>query len=423
MTYKKTVDYLYSLGFFGIKTGLKNITALCKHLNNPQNSFKAIHVAGTNGKGSTCSIVNSILSESGINCGLYTSPHLVDFRERIRVNGIPITKKFVTDFIEENRKKIDELKATYFEVTTAMSFAYFLHCKVDIAVIETGMGGRLDSTNILKPVLTVITPISIDHQKYLGNTIESVAREKGGILKPKIPVVLSPMDKVPAKIIKSIAVKNKSSVVVAKQSKFADNIKISIRGTSFSVLLGERVYKIKLPLIGRHQIQNTITAITAILQFNSLGYNISDKSIIDGIKKLVWPGRFMPVETNPTTILDVSHNVHGAKVMTETFKECFNGKKPLFVIGMMKDKDIKLFFKALKRLNGRYILTCPKTQRSASLTELEKFSGIKDAKKIEQVSKAVEFAKKNAKKNEIIIVTGSFYTVSEAIKSLGISIN
>lgn len=418
MNYKEAVEYLYSLQFFGIKMGLENILRLCRELGNPQEYFDCIHVAGTNGKGTASALIESVLRTAGYKTGLYTSPHLIDFSERIRVNGKRISEDFVLSFTEKMKPLISELKATFFEATTAMAFAYFKEMKVEIAVIETGMGGRLDATNIVNPVLTVITPISMDHTQYLGGTIEKISLEKAGILKNRIPVVVSDMEISAKKIFIREAEKKQCPVIYSEKFCAVENIRQTKTGYRFSAFVKCREYKLEIPFAGIHQIKNATNALCAL--FNLNGYNFADNDLNFGFSNAKWPARFQILDTEPVLVIDVSHNVQGAETLVQTLKAYFPYKPPVFVLGMMKDKDYSGFLSVISSLKGRIILAKPNVERAADVNDLEKAIKSKKVIKADTVALAVDKAMTIATDDEVVVVTGSFYTASEALIHLDI---
>jgi len=323
--------YLFDLNRFGVKVGLNHTIELLKRCGNPQNNFHSIHIAGTNGKGSTSSMVASILISAGYKVGLYSSPHLINFNERIRVNNICIANNQIASFIENKRKDIDEIKSTFFETTTAMAFQHFSVSNVDIAVIETGLGGRLDATNVLNPIVTAITSISLDHRKLLGNDIITIAKEKAGIIKTKVPVVISPQKQAVKSTLLKIAAQFDSFVIEIEPP---EKISINEGGTSF-------LYKdilFKTPLLGKYQAINAVMAINVIKIIND---KIEYKIIQKGLSKALWPGRLQRMNESLPIYYDVCHNIEGISLMLENMQSLFT-KKPLGLFVMKGDKEVNL---------------------------------------------------------------------------------
>ena len=331
------LTYLYNLNRRGIKLGLEHTIDLLKRIENPQNDFKSIHIAGTNGKGSTCSIISSILLNAGYKVGLYSSPHLVTFNERIKVNNQSITNEEIALFIEKTKKDIDQLQSTFFEVTTAMAFDYFAKHNVDIAIIETGLGGRLDATNVLKPIITGITSISLDHRNLLGNNILNIAKEKGGIIKNKTPLVLYPNQEKIKSVLLNIAKKLNAEIIEIDQPT---KVFYNEKGTFFC----HKNYDYNTPLIGEFQAINAIMAITIIKLFD---INISEQIIQNGLSCTKWPGRFQRMTKDLPIYYDVAHNVDSIKLITKYLKIIYK-EKPLGLFVIKESKELGLVSNVIK---------------------------------------------------------------------------
>ncbi|MDP6754635.1 MAG: folylpolyglutamate synthase/dihydrofolate synthase family protein [Candidatus Marinimicrobia bacterium] len=335
--FNSLLDYLYKLQRLGIKVGLNHTFELLQRCGNPQNQFQSIHIAGTNGKGSTSAIISSILMEAGLKVGLYTSPHLIRFNERIRVNGKPISDSKIVEFVDEHRSDIDDIESTFFETTTAMAFRYFANKNVDIAVVETGLGGRLDSTNVLTPDLTVITPISLDHRDILGKNILDISKEKAGIIKNNIPLVLAPQDNAVSSQLLKIAGNLDSDIAIVDPPT---KVTLSKSGTAFI----KNGLSFKTPMIGRHQAINNSVAIEAVQIFMPE----IQKEVIDiGIQKVKWPGRLQRISIEKPIYYDVSHNAHGIQMTLQALHDIF-GQKPIGLMVMKGDKEVDLVAAALK---------------------------------------------------------------------------
>lgn len=335
--FNSLLDYLYKLQRLGIKVGLNHTFELLQRCGNPQNQFQSIHIAGTNGKGSTSAIISSILMEAGLKVGLYTSPHLIRFNERIRVNGKPISDSKIVEFVDEHRSDIDDIESTFFETTTAMAFRYFANKNVDIAVVETGLGGRLDSTNVLTPDLTVITPISLDHRDILGKNILDISKEKAGIIKNNIPLVLAPQDNAVSSQLLKIAGDLDSDVAIVDPPT---KVTLSKSGTAFI----KNGLSFKTPMIGRHQAINNSVAIEAVQIFMPE----IQKEVIDiGIQKVKWPGRLQRMSIEKPIYYDVSHNAHGIQMTLQALHDIFS-QKPIGILVMKGDKEVDLVAAALK---------------------------------------------------------------------------
>ncbi len=344
--FNSLLDYLYKLQRLGIKVGLNHTFELLQRCGNPQNQFQSIHIAGTNGKGSTSAIISSILMEAGLKVGLYTSPHLIRFNERIRVNGKPISDSKIVEFVDEHRSDIDDIESTFFETTTAMAFRYFANKNVDIAVVETGLGGRLDSTNILTPDLTVITPISLDHRDILGKNILDISKEKAGIIKKNIPLVLAPQDKIVSSQLLKIAGDLDSDVAIVDPPT---KVALSKSGTAFI----KNGLSFKTPMVGWHQAINSSVAIEACQIFMPE----IQKEIIDiGIQKVKWPGRLQRMSLEKPIYYDVSHNAHGIQMTLQALHDIFS-QKPIGILVMKGDKEVDLVAAAIKNKFDQLIIS------------------------------------------------------------------
>ena len=330
MTYKleNYLNSLFSLQRRGIKLGLEHTKNLLKFFDNPHEKFLTIHVAGTNGKGSTCAYIERILRYSGYKVGIYTSPHLFNFNERIRVDGLPISDQEIVSFLDNSFKEINKIGSTFFEVTTVMAFDYFNKNKVDIAVIETGLGGRLDATNVISPVISVITSISMDHTEILGDSIEQIAKEKSGIIKEKTPLFVYKQDSNILDIFKKKAISHNAEI---KISKIPKNISVTSRGTQFT--FNNQDYAI--PLFGSHQARNAALAIDVVSHFDP---KIKEDIIFNSLKTVFWPGRMQKIRQK--IFYDVSHNKKGMEKTLQTLKELYPDEDIYGLLCLKKDKDL-----------------------------------------------------------------------------------
>lgn len=418
MTYKDVLEYLLQLEMFGMKLGLDNINRILNILGNPQKSYPSIHVAGTNGKGSSAAITESILAASGYRAGLYTSPHLVDFRERIRINGRMIDQQFVADFFTEMKEKFDAIKPTFFEATTALALEYFRSEKVDIAIIEVGLGGRFDSTNVLNPVAAVITNIDYEHTKHLGNDLHKIAFEKAGIIKSGVPVVTAVKNPEAKRVIRDITKKNKGKLIsVFDETQWLIQ-DINERNTELNIFTrSAKYYDLRLALPGRHQLDNAICAIVAAEQAEKVGIKVSTTGATLGFREVKWPGRLQRISKEPEIILDVGHNPAAMKTLYEYFKEFYEDRYVISVLGILSDKDSHKMLTELNRFSNVIIITKPTTERAADPELLARQASVINSnfQVIPHVRDAVNSAIEHAKSNEIVLITGSHYTVGEAL--------
>jgi len=422
MNYNEVLDYLFSMEKFGLKLGLTNITRFLSKIGNPHNSFDSIHVAGTNGKGSTVAIMDSILTAAGYRVGTYTSPHLVDFRERITINGKFIDKKYVTDFINDNLKKIKKLGLTYFEAVTGLAFSYFKDEKVDIALIETGLGGRLDATNVIDPKVIVITNVATEHTKWLGFKIREIAAEKAGVIKPGVPVVTAAVNFDARKVIRQTCERQKSNLVsVFDETQWV--IKEITRDSTEMDLFtrSNKYYNLRLQLAGRHQLENAMSGLIALeLLEDHTGIKISSPSVAAGFRNVKWDGRLQRISNSPDIILDVAHNPAALARIREYFNEFYEDKKVIAVFGILSDKDYKQMLEELDRIADVIILTRPMTDRAAD-PELLAREIPKDGFNINvipMVNDAYKAAREIAEEDDVILVTGSHFTVGEVLSNL-----
>ena len=405
MTYQDTLNWMFSQlpmyqrqGKTAFKKDLSNTLKLAEHLNNPENKFKSVHVAGTNGKGSTSHILASVLQEAGYKVGLYTSPHLKDFRERIKINGQEVSKHFVIGFIKRNKGFFEANKLSFFEMTVGMAFDYFAKQNVDIAVVEVGLGGRLDSTNIVIPEVSIITNIGLDHTQFLGDTLEAIAFEKGGIIKPNIPVVIGETQKETAPVFKSLAKSCDSEILFADQ-------------------LVSEVYK--SDLIGSYQSKNIKTVVQTVKQLQGKGFKISKKNIKQGLLKVVKNtgllGRWQILKERPKVVCDTGHNREGLiYVMQQLSNETFESLHIVF--GVVNDKDLRSILDLLPK-KATYYFCKPNIPRGLDAEELQQtFSSYKlKGRAYKSVNEAYNSALNNARKDDFIYVGGSTFVVAEII--------
>ncbi len=422
MTYEETLSYLYSqlpmftrIGAAAYKEDLHNTLALCEALNNPQHALTCIHVAGTNGKGSTSHMLAAILQKAGYKTGLYTSPHIREFGERIRINGKMIEPSFVVDFTERTRNLLDNIQPSFFELTVAMAFDYFAKQKVDIAVIETGLGGRLDSTNVISPILSVITNIGYDHMALLGNTLEQIASEKAGIIKQNIPVVIGETHPATQKVFTDKAAALNAPIVFADQQYAlvsADKIENGMQYCFHD----NRCYT--LDLMGQYQSSNLRTVLSAMDQLKRIGWRIEPAIVQEGLRSVKkttgLQGRWEVVRDQPTVIYDVAHNKEGITAVLEQLKSQYKTYEMHFVLGFVQDKDVASVLK-LFPCDARYYFTnahIPRAMPHQTLMQMGR-DNLLGGEGFDDVNQALARAIQQAQPNEVIMVCGSFFILGE----------
>lgn len=424
--YRKTIKFLFDLEFFGIKLGLKNINSLLDFCGNPEHHFPSIHVAGTNGKGSTAAMIASVLTSSGYKTGLYTSPHLVDFSERIRINGKKISWNNIVSYTNYFKPVIIKQKATFFEATTAIAFKYFADQKIDIAVIETGLGGRWDATNVLSPLVSVITNINIEHEHYLGKSYASIAREKGGIIKPFAPCYTAADNLEALNKLKSIADSNQSMLYHVDEFSKATIKDSSLFGIQADILTNKNIYPdLKIALAGNYQVINarlSILVLENLRESDGLKF-ITKKNIYNGFQTIKENtglfGRMDILSTSPLIIGDVAHNPNATKTLVESLKSWFS-RKVVLIFGVMKDKRFKEMIKYLQPITRVAVAVQPKCSRSLDKTILlEHFNKVG----LQAISGAtcaagLRLGLVEKRENEPILITGSHYVLSEILQNI-----
>jgi dihydrofolate synthase/folylpolyglutamate synthase len=429
MNYQETLDYLYSylpmfqrIGAAAYKEDIYNTVELMKALGNPEKKFKSIHVAGTNGKGSSSHLLASILREKGLKVGLHTSPHLKDFRERIKINNKMCSEEFVVKFVENNKELIERIKPSFFETAVAMAFTYFAQENVDIAIIEVGMGGRLDSTNVINPLSCLITNISFDHTQFLGNSLAEIAGEKAGIIKENTPVVISQSQEETKNVFIAKANEKNSPISFADSYLSCENVNHSCGEMRLDIYKNgeKRLENLKSPLAGYYQQKNILGVIALIDTLNQYhNFNISEENIINGIENLStnFPiaGRWQILCNKPLTICDTGHNEDGLKYVIEQIKNTPH-QKLRFVLAMVNDKDVNKVLSMLDK-NAEYYLSqanIPRALPVDDLAEKAQQAGLCFTK-YDTISQALAKAQEDAKENDLVFVGGSTFTVAEVV--------
>ena len=411
------------VGTIAFKKDLSNIRKLCTLLEEPQTKFSSVHIAGTNGKGSTAHLLSSVLQAAGFKVGLYTSPHYVDFRERIKINGQYVPEQFVIDFVKNNLNDFEEIKPSFFEITVAMAFDYFAAEKVDIAIIETGLGGRLDSTNIIMPLLSIITNISFDHQQFLGDTIESIAKEKAGIIKPGVPVVIGEENIESQKVFQEVAELNDARIYYADRHYQAELLSSTLNHDIYSVKLNNQWFfdNLEVNLHGAFQQKNMQTVLQAIEVFNDLKQfrEVERSHIRTGFKNLKeltnFKGRWQLIGSEPMIICDSAHNEAGLKIAMRELRKLPKEKLHV-VLGVVNDKTLDKVLSFFPT-NATYYFAKANIPRGLDAKTLKtKAAGFNlHGDFYESVKEALETAKKVASEKDLIYVGGSTFVVAEVI--------
>lgn len=421
MNYQEALEFIEKSHKFGMRLGLENSYKLLELLGNPQDKLEFVHVAGTNGKGSVCSFISNTLNEQGYNVGLYTSPYLETFTERIRFNGNNILEKDVARIITIMKEKIEQMVEegfaypTEFEIETAMAFYYYWEQQADYVVLEVGLGGRYDATNVIKsPLASVIVSISLDHIGVLGDTLGKIAYEKAGIIKKDSIAIVYKQKQEAEEVIKDVCEEKNTKYIEVD----FEHLKIKKSDLNLQVfdceILGEKFNNMEIKLIGEHQVKNAVSAITAIKVLrDQRKIEISDEAIRRGFLNTKWPGRIEKIKDNPIFIIDGAHNEDGARSLSKALGKYFNGKKMTLLIGMLKDKDVDRVLAILMDKFDKVITTTPDSDRSMSCQELkEKIQRhVSDVTAIENIDDAVKYVLDNAKEDEVIISAGSLYMI------------
>jgi len=434
MRYQETIDYLYTrlpmfsrIGAAAIKPNLDNTIAICKFLGHPEKKIKTIHIAGTNGKGSTSHMLASIFQEAGYKTGLYTSPHLYDFRERIKVNGQMCSQDFVIDFTNKIKPCIEKIEPSFFEITVGMAFDYFVQEKVDIAIIETGLGGRLDSTNVIEPELSIITNIGFDHMALLGNTLEAIASEKAGIIKKDTPVVIGAIDTATKKVFEEKANKENAPIYFAEDfiefKSFQNNWQNALFEFNQPLIhlldapIFPKKFTVECDLPAKYQAKNLKAVLVAAQLLSTMGWKLTASKVMKALSQIKknngLMGRWECIQDSPRVILDVAHNEHGVHALLEQLAS-LQYQQLHIVTGMVKDKDVQSVLQLLPK-NALYYFTQSHIPRALPVNELADQAAVigLNGHSYEDVNLALKDAIKNANHNDLILVIGSVFLVAE----------
>lgn len=424
MSYEEAREYISNACKFGMNFGLDRTVKILELLGNPHKKVKFIHVGGTNGKGSTSSIINSILIEAGFKVGMYTSPYLEEFEERIQINRQNISKESLALVISEVKDVIDKVREydlgepTEFEIITCAMFLYFYKENIDIGIIEVGLGGRLDSTNVITPILSILTSISYDHMNILGNTLQEIAKEKAGILKNGVPLILYPQSNEVYEVIKEKAIEKSVEIVnvSADESHF---VKIYDDGKNINQVFKWRNVNYTLPLLGEHQILNATVALNAIkILREKYNFDIKDEQILSGVKKTTWIGRMEIMKRNPTVVIDGAHNEDGIIKLKNNIKKYFNYSNLYLIIGILSDKEVDKMTSIITPMAKEVVAVTPHSDRAEIAIELkkniEKFN--KNVSDFQEYEDAYKYIVNKSDKNDLIVITGSLYMIGDMRK-------
>jgi dihydrofolate synthase / folylpolyglutamate synthase len=428
MDYQQTLDYLYTrlpmftrVGSSALRKDLHNTIALCEELGNPQHKFKSIHVAGTNGKGSTSHMLAAIFQQAGYKTGLYTSPHLKDFRERIRINGEMVPQEFVVEFVEQMKPSIDELDPSFFEMTVALAYQFFALEQVDIAIVEVGLGGRLDSTNVITPELSVITNISYDHVHILGHTLPEIAFEKAGIIKPGVPVVVSQSQAETDAVFIAKAAAENAPIHFADQEWFVQENDTAGASLHLGIVphKGGEIKRFKLDLTGQYQLRNILGVLSAVKILQQAGWELPEAQVFAGlshVKKLTGlRGRWEVISQHPLTVFDVGHNEAGITEIVEQLRH-LTYRQLHIVTGFVKDKEVEKVLTLFPKAANYYFTKAqiPRALDEITLAEMAEKAGLR-GHAYETVQQAFQSARQHAHEDDVVLVCGSFFIVSEVM--------
>lgn len=423
MNFEEALDFLRNLTKFGFNFGLGRVEELLRRLGNPHRELKVIHVGGTNGKGSTATMISSILQAGGYKTGIFTSPHLHSYCERYQINGMQISEGRIAELLTRLRPHLEKMveegfeHPTEFEVSTALGFLYFYEEKVDFLVLEVGLGGAIDSTNVVIPLVSVITNVAMDHMDYLGETIEEIASVKAGIIKGGRPVVTAVDESAALEVIKKVSHETRSDLVDVRRDLTWIVTKSTVDGQDFSLCTPVRTYEnLHLKLVGCHQVVNAATAVAAVEMLERYGYSFNHETIAAGLAGAVWPARLEMVSINPAVLLDGAHNLHGAQSLREALTEVYSYERLILVFGMLGDKEREKVVAQLAPLATAVIVTKPNSPRAGDwekiANEVRKY--VDEVYLIENIHEAVKKGAALAGSGDLVCVTGSLYMVAEA---------
>lgn len=427
MKYEEAMSYIHKVGNFGSNYGLERTFKLLEHLGNPEKKLKLVHVAGTNGKGSTTAMIAALLRGKGFKVGMYTSPFLEEFEERIQINGKNIPKTILGDLMDKVREAVDKVieegynHPTEFEIITCLMFIYFYTEKVDYAVIEVGLGGRLDSTNVITPLVSVIASISFDHTNLLGNTLREIAEEKAGIIKEGIPVVTYPQEKEALDVLieKSKEMNSRLYVVSKDNGKFLEICNENRIFQKVQVNLGKDTFNVKLPLLGEHQIVNLLVALNTYKVISEIeGFSIDNQEIFKAISTVTWIGRLETMKQNPLLVIDGAHNIQGIRSLRANVEKYYKYKNMYLLLGILADKQVEEMVKEITPMAKKVYALTPHSDRAELADDLKEIVDKYNSNCIalESYKEALELALMEADKDDLILVSGSLYMIGDMRK-------
>lgn len=430
--YQSTLDYLYSfvdysltrqLRYSAEKFDLGRMYRLVEYLGSPHREYPVVHVAGTKGKGSTSAMIAGVLQDAGYKVGLYTSPHMIDFTERIQIDRVPVSREDLVSLVDQLKPAVEVIEQlTTFELTTAAAFLYFARNKVDIAVIEVGLGGRLDSTNVVDPLMSVITSLSMDHMNVLGDTLAQIAAEKGGIIKSGRPVVIAPQKMEAIQVLQKLADERQSSVTLVEEEYSVKLLEHSLDEQVFEIERKKNTDRLpqksqfQLPLLGEHQMENAATALAVLEKLMEMGWKLDLENIQRGFAQTSWPGRFEILSKEPLVIIDSAHNLDSAEKLAQTVRDYINDRPLTLIFGASEDKDVTGMFKVLAPVSDRVILSQSVHPRSYDAVQLGEIGKEIFAKMdvIPNLEMALEQARETIPQNGVILITGSIFVAAGA---------
>ncbi|MGI6679355.1 MAG: bifunctional folylpolyglutamate synthase/dihydrofolate synthase [Dehalobacterium sp.] len=418
MEYLEAMEYLKNMTTFGINLGLGRIQNLLARLGNPEKKVSFIHVGGTNGKGSTSAMLASILQQSGMRVGLFTSPHIHSYTERIRINGVEIGENDIARLLTELRVHLDQMvqegleHPTEFEVSTALALLYFAQKEVELAIMEVGLGGTIDSTNVIMPRISIITNVAMDHMDYLGNTLEEISSVKAGIIKYRRDVITAADNPTVLKVLREKAEKEQAPFWEYGRDFWVEALSRTEEGQSFHCSVQGKSYNdLKITLRGDHQLKNAALAVAAAVKLG-----IEESMIREGLKQASWPCRLETVRQNPLVLIDAAHNHHGIKTLVQALKEYWPDKKKVLLLGMLADKEREKVVAEIAPLAEKVVVTKPNNPRAGSWEQLVEFvkAFVDQVEVVENIGQAVDKALDLTARDEMLVITGSIYMVSEA---------